>query len=94
MIVFGDVEFAQDHYCFLSTKATSRTITGVDWMVESMAKSMNNQLHLSWDYTPFIYTKNTSTPSESVVGTAIENLLDSQLAKSRCTHDAWLYCDI
>lgn len=43
---------------------------------------------------PFIYTKDASTPTKSVVATAIENLLYSQLAESRCTHDAWLYCDI
>jgi hypothetical protein len=38
MTVFGDVEFAKDHYCLLSTKATSRTIAGVDWVIESKEK--------------------------------------------------------
>lgn len=32
MTVFCDVKFAENHYCFLPTEATSRTIAGVDWM--------------------------------------------------------------
>jgi hypothetical protein len=50
MSVFSDVEFAEDHYCLVSAKAPSRTIPGMDGMINSNWRGMNNQFHLiSWE---------------------------------------------
>ena len=43
---------------------------------------------------PLVNTKNTTTPSESFVCTAIEDLFDAHLTKRRGTHDTGFDSDV
>jgi len=97
MNIFCDEESTQYHNGLFSTETTCRTVTDKNGVIEPIKLclgSISNIQKWEWDNILFIHTQDTSTTSKSIVITTVKDFFNSQLPKSRRTHDAWLDGDI